>query len=104
MIANVLVRNAWYVAGLSQEFILQFPSDKRRQRLGKGFPLVPAVAPDAVVGTIEASARWITDSLLPFCQRLRTIGGYSSLGGVSAAGWSSASIGHLREISTVAGG
>jgi hypothetical protein len=50
----------------AQEFLLQFPSDKRRQRLGRGFPLVPSIAPDTVVNTIESSVRWITDSLLPF--------------------------------------
>jgi hypothetical protein len=50
----------------AQEFFMQFPVEKRRQRLGRGFPLVPALAPDAVVGTIESSVRWITDLLLPF--------------------------------------
>jgi hypothetical protein len=50
----------------ASEFIAQFPVEKRRQRLGKSFPLVPSVAPDAVVNTIEAAVRWITDSLIPF--------------------------------------
>lgn len=53
------------VAGAS-EFVAQFPVEKRRQRLGKGFPLVPSVQPDAVINTIDASVRWITDSLIPF--------------------------------------
>lgn len=48
------------------EFVNQFPTEKSRQRLGKGYPLVPSIPPDNVVQSIEQSVRWITDSLLPF--------------------------------------
>ena len=37
----------------AQEFLAQFPADKRRQRLGKSFPLVPEVEPEKVGNTIE---------------------------------------------------
>ncbi len=50
----------------SQEFLAQFPADKRRQRLGKSFPLVPEVEPEKVGNTIEATVRWITESLIPY--------------------------------------
>jgi hypothetical protein len=60
-----LVGDMEHVAGAG-EFFAQFPVEKRRQRLGKGFPLVPSVQSDAVVNTIESSIRWIADSLIPF--------------------------------------
>lgn len=50
----------------AQEFLAQFPADKRRQRLGKSFPLVPEVEPEKVGNTIEATVLWITESLIPF--------------------------------------
>ena len=50
----------------AQEFLAQFPADKRRQRLGKSFPLVPEVDPEKVGNTIESSVRWIIESLIPF--------------------------------------
>jgi hypothetical protein len=48
------------------EFLAQFPADKRRQRLGKSFPLVPDVPPDSATGQVETISRWIFESLLPF--------------------------------------
>lgn len=49
-----------------REFLHLFPADKFRQRLGRGYPLVPSIPADTVVQCIEQSVRWITDSLLPF--------------------------------------
>lgn len=48
------------------EFLAQFPADKRRQRLGKSFPLVPDVPPDAAPQHVETMAKWIFEALLPF--------------------------------------
>jgi hypothetical protein len=50
----------------AREFMAHFPADKLRQRLGKSFPLVPDIGPDAVPAAVETSVRWIFDSLLPF--------------------------------------
>jgi hypothetical protein len=50
----------------AQEFLAQFPADKRRQRLGKSFPLVPEVEPEKVGNVIESNVRWIMDLLIPF--------------------------------------
>jgi len=50
----------------ASEFLAQFPADKRRQRLGKSFPLVPDVPPDTAPQHVETTVKWIFDALLPF--------------------------------------
>ena len=50
----------------ADDFLAQFPADKRRQRMGKGFPLVPDLPADAVLGAVESSVRWIFDALIPY--------------------------------------
>jgi hypothetical protein len=48
-----------------REFIARFPADRRKQRLGQRFPLVPDLAPAEVPVKVEHGAGWICQSLFP---------------------------------------
>src|SRR5262245_3571953 len=50
----------------ASEFLAKFGADRRTQRLGKGLPLAPDLAPDAAANEAEKSAKWVFHSLLPF--------------------------------------
>jgi IcmF-related N-terminal domain len=50
----------------ASEFLTKFAADRKTQRLGKGFPLAPDLAPDATATQAEAHAKWVFHSLLPF--------------------------------------
>jgi len=50
----------------ANEFLAKFGADRRTQRLGKGLPLAPDLAPDAAANEAEKSALWVFHSLLPF--------------------------------------
>ena len=48
------------------EFLAKFAADRKGQRLGKGFPLAPDLAPDATADQAELAALWVFHSLLPY--------------------------------------
>jgi|SRR5262245_13233260 len=48
------------------EFLTKFAVDRKGQRLGKGFPLVPDLPPGGAADQVEKGTLWVFHSLLPF--------------------------------------
>lgn len=47
-------------------FLARFPEDRRKNRLGRGFPLAPDVSPEQFSDRVEKEVEWIFAKLLPF--------------------------------------
>jgi len=47
-------------------FLARFPEDRRKNRLGRGFPLAPDVSPEQFSERVEKEVEWIFGKLLPF--------------------------------------
>ncbi len=57
----------WSGAGA---FLARFPEDRRKNRLGRGFPLVPDLSAEQVGLSIQTEVQWVFEKLVPFwCMR-----------------------------------
>jgi type VI protein secretion system component VasK len=47
-------------------FLARFPEEKRKNRLGRGFPLAPDVTMEKYPALVERDVEWVFDHLLPY--------------------------------------
>jgi hypothetical protein len=50
----------------SSAFLSRFPEDRRKNRIGRGFPLAPDLTPEQFGDRVEKEVEWIFGKLLPF--------------------------------------
>jgi hypothetical protein len=61
----VLLADLERLAGAAS-FMARFPDEKRKNRLGRGFPLAPDVTPAQFPKLVERDVTWVFDRLLPY--------------------------------------